>query len=141
MKTFFEELKKRRVYRVAIVYGLVASGAVQLAGTVLPAFNAPVWMQQVFLVALALGFPVALIWPGPLISRRQGSNGRHPGTACTTFALSRCGCSAGPDSLSRAWPWRVIGSGIRGVIHAWPEAVRPTIKPSKRALPFFLSKI
>jgi len=83
MKTFFEELKKRRVYRVAIVYGLVASGAVQLAGTVLPAFNAPVWMQQVFLVALALGFPVALIlaWAFDLtpagIQRTPSGHGLH----------------------------------------------------------------
>ena len=104
MKTFFQELKERRVYRVAIVYGVVASGAVQLAGTVLPAFNAPVWTQQVFLVALALGFPVALILAWAFDLPAVGSSARPLRAVCASCAPGRCGCSELPDSSLPAWP-------------------------------------
>ena len=47
MRGFFRELKDRRVYRVALAYGVVASGLVQIGGTILPIFAAPPWVQQV----------------------------------------------------------------------------------------------
>ena len=61
MRGFFRELKKRRVYRAAIAYGIAGSAAVQLGGTVLPIFGTPLWLQQLFLVLIALGFPVVLM--------------------------------------------------------------------------------
>jgi|GEM_PF-2822008 len=61
MKTFFQELKNRRVYRVAIAYVVAGSAIVQVAGTVLPIFHAPDWVQQVFVVLIAIGFPMALV--------------------------------------------------------------------------------
>ncbi len=61
MRTFFQELRRRRVYRVALAYVIVASAAVQLLGTVLPAFHASAWIFQFFVLFLALGFPVALV--------------------------------------------------------------------------------
>lgn len=115
MKTFFEELKKRRVYRVAIVYGLIASGAVQLAGTVLPAFNAPVWMQQVFLVALALGFPVALIlaWAFDLtpsgIQRTRSGHGLQGVRTQQMWLLGAAGLLVAGVAVAGYWlwhPWR-----------------------------------
>jgi TolB-like protein/Tfp pilus assembly protein PilF len=115
MKTFFEELKKRRVYRVAIVYGLMASGAVQLGGTVLPAFNAPVWVQQVFLVALAFGFPVALIlaWAFDLtpsgIQRTQSGHGLHGVRTQQMWLLGGAGLLVAGVAVAGYWlwhPWR-----------------------------------
>src|SRR5438874_13044429 len=61
MKTFFEELKNRRVYRVAIAYAIAGSATVQVVGTVLPIFHAPDWAQQLFVVLIALGFDFALV--------------------------------------------------------------------------------
>src|SRR3954468_21595120 len=60
MKTFVEELKNRRVYRVAITYLVGGSAIVQLAGTVFPTFHAPDWVQQVFVALVAICFPIAL---------------------------------------------------------------------------------
>ena len=60
MKYLFEELKRRRVYRVAIGYGIFASAMIQVGGTILPIFEAPQWTQQVFIVLIATGFPVAI---------------------------------------------------------------------------------
>src|SRR6267143_6176076 len=61
MRTFFQELKNRRVYRVAIGYVVAGSATVQVVGTVLPVFHAPDWAQQLFVVLVALGFPFALV--------------------------------------------------------------------------------
>jgi serine/threonine-protein kinase len=61
MRGFFRELKKRRVYRAAIAYGLAASAFVQIGGTVLTIFGTPLWLQQLLLVLIALGFPVVLM--------------------------------------------------------------------------------
>jgi TolB-like protein/predicted Zn-dependent protease len=61
MAGFFEELKHRRVYRVALAYGVAAGALVQVGGTILPIFHAPEWTQQLFVALLALGFPIALV--------------------------------------------------------------------------------
>lgn len=61
MRTFFQELKRRRVYRVALAYVIGASATLQVVGTVLPAFHAPDWIFRVFVLLLALGFPAALV--------------------------------------------------------------------------------
>jgi len=61
MKTFVQELKNRRVYRVAIAYLVAGSAMVQLAGTVLPMFHVPQWAQQLFVVLVAICFPIALV--------------------------------------------------------------------------------
>ena len=115
MRTFFRELKKRRVYRVAIVYGVVASAAVQLAGTVLPAFDAPVWTQQVFLVALALGFPVALIlaWAFDLtrsgIQRTPSARGLRVVRTRQMWLLGVAGFLIAGVAVTGYWfwhPWR-----------------------------------
>ncbi len=60
MSSIFSELKRRRVYRVALAYGVIASGLIQVGGTILPIFHAPDWAQQVFVVLIAVGFPLAL---------------------------------------------------------------------------------
>jgi len=61
MSSIFSELKRRRVYRVALAYGVIASALIQVGGTILPIFHAPDWAQQVFVVLIAVGFPLALV--------------------------------------------------------------------------------
>jgi hypothetical protein len=61
MRGFFGELQHRRVYRVALAYGVVASGLVQIGGTILPIFHVAEWVQQLFVVLIAVGFPFALV--------------------------------------------------------------------------------
>ncbi len=59
---FFRELKRRNVFRVAVMYFAVAWLVVEIASVVLPTFNAPEWVMQVFTFLMALGFPVALVF-------------------------------------------------------------------------------
>jgi adenylate cyclase len=59
--SFFTELKRRNVYKVAIGYGVVAWLLLQAASILFPTFEAPPWTMKVFVAVAALGFPVALI--------------------------------------------------------------------------------
>lgn len=64
LRQVLAELRRRRVFRVAVVYAGVAFVTVQAADLLFPALNLPGWTYS-FLVALALlGFPlaVALAW-------------------------------------------------------------------------------
>jgi len=57
----FGELKRRKVYRVAVVYAAVAFAIWQAADFALPAARAPDWVGTVVLVVTLVGFPIALI--------------------------------------------------------------------------------
>jgi TolB-like protein/Tfp pilus assembly protein PilF len=61
MSGFFEEVKRRKVYRVAVAYIIVAGGIIQIASAVFPAWELPNWSQRLLIVLLLSGFPIALI--------------------------------------------------------------------------------
>jgi TolB-like protein/Flp pilus assembly protein TadD len=60
MRNLFAELKRRKVYRVAIAYAFVAWLLAQIVTQIFPFFF-PTWTVQFVIVLLILGFPVALI--------------------------------------------------------------------------------
>jgi adenylate cyclase len=60
--SFFAELKRRNVIRVAGLYLVGAWLLVQVAGTVLPMFGAPDWLPRSIVILLAIGFLPALIF-------------------------------------------------------------------------------
>lgn len=57
----FEELKRRNVFRVSIAYLAVGWLILQVAELVLDNITAPDWVMQVFLLAVAAGFPIAVL--------------------------------------------------------------------------------
>jgi TolB-like protein len=59
--SFFTELKRRNVYRVAVAYAVVSWLLIQIATQVFPFFDIPNWAVRLVVVLLVLGFPVALI--------------------------------------------------------------------------------
>jgi len=59
-RTFFAELKRRKVYQAAAGYAVVAWLLIQIATQVFPFFEIPAWAVRLVIVALVLGFPVAL---------------------------------------------------------------------------------
>ena len=61
-KSFFAELKRRNVYKVAVAYAVVAWLTIQAASIFLPAFNAPQWAMQIVILILVVGFPIALVF-------------------------------------------------------------------------------
>jgi adenylate cyclase len=60
--SFFEELKRRNVFRVAIGYIITAWLLLQVVDLVLENIHAPDWVIQVFMLALAIGFPLAIFF-------------------------------------------------------------------------------
>ena len=61
MTGFFDEVKRRKVYRVAGAYIIAAGGAIQLASAAFPAWELPNWALRFVIVLLLLGFPIALM--------------------------------------------------------------------------------
>src|SRR5438477_7671459 len=61
VRSFFVELKRRKVYRVAVAYAVAGWLMVQIATQVFPFFEVPNWTVRLVVIALVLGFPIALI--------------------------------------------------------------------------------
>ena len=60
-KKFFAELKRRRVYSVAVTYAIVGWLLIQVVTQVFPPFEIPNWGERLAIVSIVLGFPIALI--------------------------------------------------------------------------------
>ena len=58
---FLIELKRRNVYRAAVAYGVVAWFLTQLTTQVLPLFEIPNSAMRFVVVALVVGFPIAML--------------------------------------------------------------------------------
>jgi len=61
VKSFFAELKRRKVHRVAIAYAVASWLLIQIATQVFPFFEIPNWAVRLVVLLLVLGFPIALI--------------------------------------------------------------------------------
>src|SRR3989475_7332030 len=61
MSGFFEEVQRRKVYRVAAAYIIAAGFIIQIGSAVFPAWDLPNWTLRLVVVLLLLGFPIALI--------------------------------------------------------------------------------
>ena len=60
MRAFWEQLKRRKVIRVAIGYCALSWLLVQVAATLIPAFDIPVWTLRLLVLLLALGAALSL---------------------------------------------------------------------------------
>jgi serine/threonine-protein kinase len=127
---FFQELKQRRVYRVALAYGIAGSALVQIGGTILPIFHAPEWVQQIFVVALAAGFPIALMlaWAFDItasgIERTPSVRGLHVTHRRQVLVLGLVGTSIAALALFSYWFW-----------HPWNAAPTPRTSLTSPAVP------
>jgi TolB-like protein/Flp pilus assembly protein TadD len=61
MTSFFEEVQRRKVYRVAVAYIIAAGFIIQIGSAVFPAWELPNWAFRLVVVLLLIGFPIALI--------------------------------------------------------------------------------
>jgi adenylate cyclase len=57
----FTELKRRNVYKVAVAYAIVGWLLIQVATQVFPFFEIPNWAVRLVVLAIVIGFPIALI--------------------------------------------------------------------------------
>ena len=59
--SFFAELRRRNVYKVAVAYAVVGWLVMQVAATVVPALHLPEGLTTAVVVVVLLGFPIALV--------------------------------------------------------------------------------
>src|SRR5438034_1442974 len=82
MSGFFEELQRRKVYRVAAAYIIAAGFIIQIGSAVFPAWDLPNWALRFVVVLLLAGFPVALIlaWAYDVTPQGIQATPASPGT-------------------------------------------------------------
>jgi TolB-like protein/tetratricopeptide (TPR) repeat protein len=61
-RSFFAELKRRNVYKVAVAYGVGGWALSQGIAQVLPVFDVPSWLIRLLIALIIIGFPIALIF-------------------------------------------------------------------------------
>ena len=59
--SFFSELKRRNVYKVAVAYAVVGWLLVQVATQVFPFFEIPNWAVRLVVLLIIVGFPISLV--------------------------------------------------------------------------------
>jgi TolB-like protein len=89
--SFFGELRRRHVVKVAVAYAIVGWVLIEVSTTVLPLFEAPDWIAQVFAFFIIAGFPVALIlsWAYDLTPGGIERTKSEPSTGSDTTATGR----------------------------------------------------
>jgi hypothetical protein len=59
--SFFAELKRRNVYKVAVAYAIFGWLLIQVATATFPVLEIPNWAIKLVIALVLLGFPIALI--------------------------------------------------------------------------------
>ncbi len=72
MRAFWEQLKRRKVIRVAIGYCALSWLLVQVAATLIPAFDIPIWTLRLLILLIAMGFPFALMMSWTYVATADG---------------------------------------------------------------------
>src|ERR1700750_1741195 len=60
--SFFSELRRRNIFRVAAAYAIVSWLIIQVATSTFPVLEIPSWCVRLVIVLVALGFPVAMLF-------------------------------------------------------------------------------
>ena len=60
-RSFFAELKRRNVYKVAVAYAVAGWALAQGIAQVFPVFDTPNWAVRLIGLAIVIGFPIALV--------------------------------------------------------------------------------
>ena len=85
------EMRRRRVFRVMVGYGIFAFAALQVSEPIMHGARLPEWVLTALLVALAVGFPVALImaWLFDLTARGVKRTPSVTGPGAISFSRGR----------------------------------------------------
>ena len=76
------ELRRRKVVRVALVYGIVAFAVMQVADIMVPALNLPPQFVTFVVATALLGYPIAIVlaWSYDAVARQSevSTNAEEP---------------------------------------------------------------
>jgi TolB-like protein/Tfp pilus assembly protein PilF len=85
-RSFFDQLKRRRVFRTAALYAVVGWILIEVSDVVFPALEMPDWSLKLVILLVLLGFPIAMLlaWAfdvTPEGVRRSGAGAGEGGTS------------------------------------------------------------
>src|SRR5712664_316737 len=119
--SFFAELKRRHVDKVALTYAVVAWLLIEAASILLPNFDAPTWVMKTLIVFVVLGFIFALIVSWSFEMTPEGMK--------RTSDLS-------PDDVLPYWSRRKFAKFIFGVaVLAFALFLYQVVRPKPPAMP------
>jgi adenylate cyclase len=125
LAVLYSELKRRRVFRVAVVYGAVAFVVVQAADIAFPALQLPDWTVTLVVVLALLGLPIALVLAWAFEMTPAGVVRTAVADAAATApsgAASPGGADAAPSGSpaaprpARRAAWFVLGLLVAGTL-------------------------
>jgi tetratricopeptide (TPR) repeat protein len=117
----FAELKRRRVFRVAAVYGAVAFVVLQVADIMVPALALPEALTRAVALILILGFPIALVMAWAFELTPEGMKRTEDPTEAEIEAIVA-------QPRSRRWPSGVLAlAGISALVVGAFFVLRPEV--------------
>ena len=128
--SLINELRNRQVFRVATWYAAAAWLIIQIADTVIPGFNLPLWTMRAVIVTALIGFPIAVLVAWAFDLSRAGIQR----TARTTTMPAAPGDARSFLSLALA-----VAAGVLlgvGAITGWHAFEAPTTRPGIAVLAF-----
>ena len=102
---FFSELKRRNVYKVVVAYAVVGWLLVQVATQVFPFFEIPKWGIRLVVLAIIVGFPIALVMAWAFETTPQGIKRTEIADAMPATAIQK----------NRAWIYVVVLGALLSV--------------------------
>ncbi|HEX8078298.1 MAG TPA: hypothetical protein VF511_10830 [Chthoniobacterales bacterium] len=100
--SFFSELKRRNVYKVAVAYAVVGWLLIQVATQTFPFFDVPNWAVRLVILLVVIGFPIALVIAWAFELTPEGLKRTEPGPHTARHA-----------SRNRAW---IYVAGVAGLL-------------------------
>src|SRR4249919_2619845 len=141
--SLFEELKRRKVFKVGVGYLVVAGLVIQVASIGFPTFDAPPWALRVFILVLMLGFPISLLFAWAFDVTPEGLKADRATTGNKRFLL----VAAALVALAFAWyvkgqptfrepPPQAVAAAVPGNAEEASMPKAPVSKKSIAVLPF-----
>jgi TolB-like protein len=114
---FLRELKRRRVFRVAVMYGIVAWLLVQVAHTTFPYLGLPAWCVTLVIVLALVGFPLAIVLAWAFEMTPEGVMRDGPAEPQATYGLAEDAEGEGGKAGTSGNPFRpraftYLGGGV-----------------------------
>ncbi len=130
MRAFFAELKRRNVYKVAVAYTVVGWLLIQVATQVFPFFEIPNWAVRLVVLAIVIGFPIALVIAWAFELTPEG------------IKRTEIGAATPPRSGGRMWIYLAVVGALLSVAlffagrYSVPGKPAQTMERSLAVLPF-----
>jgi TolB-like protein len=123
--SLFDELKRRKVFKVGAAYLVVAWVAVQAASIGFPAFDAPPGALRIFILVIFLGFPISLVFAWAFDVTPEGVKAEG-GAGNKRFLLVAAGLAA----LAFVWYFKGQPAYLDGAAKPGQAAVAAAGKPA-----------